>query len=139
MNSPMKTMVKYGFALGLVASTLAVWTGVRSVRAAEQPDVTALMAEAEKAPTLRANLLELTDEIGGRVPGTPAMERAIRWGIEKFKTAGADEVHTEDFTIAHGWSEGSTRIVAKFLPKGGEMVHGNELPAEFALRAASLG
>src|SRR5882757_11561969 len=116
----MQTKVKYGLALGLIASTPAVWTGVRSVRAAEQPDVTTLMAEAEKAPTLRANLLQLTDEIGGRVPGTPAMERAVRWGMEKFKAAGADEVHTEGFSIAHGWSEGSTRIVAKLLSKRGE-------------------
>ena len=135
----MQTKVEYGLALGLIASTLAVWTGVRTATAAEQTDVTTLMAEAEKAPTLRVNLLELTDEIGGRIPGTIAMERAIRWGMEKFKAAGADEVHTEDFSIAHGWSEGSTRIVAKLLSKRGETVHRNELPAEFALRAVSLG
>jgi len=135
----MQTKVKYGLALSLIASTPAVWTGVRSVRAAEQPDVTTLMAEAEKAPTLRANLLQLTDEIGGRVPGTPAMERAIRWGMEKFKAAGADEVHAEDFTIAHGWSEGPTRTVAKFLPARGETAHRIELPIEFPLRAVSLG
>jgi hypothetical protein len=138
----MKTTVKYGFLFGVIASTLAVCTSVRSVGAAEPSDVTTLMAEAEKAPTLRANLLELTDEIGGRVPGTPAMERAIRWGMEKFKDAGADEVHTEDFTIAHGWSEGPTRIVAivaKSLPKRGETVHRIALPIEFPLRAVSLG
>src|SRR6267154_3929488 len=134
----MQTKVKYGLALGLIASTPAVWTGVRSVRAAEQPDVATLMAEAEKAPTLRANLLQLTDEIGGRVPGTPAMERAIRWGMEKFKAAGADEVHTEAFTIQHGWGEGATRVLAKFAPNRGEgevITHRIRLPLEFTLRA----
>jgi len=78
--------------------------------------VAALMAEAEKAPTLRANLRELTDEIGGRVPGTPAMERAIRWGIEKFQAAGADEVHPKLSPSSTGGVRGATRVLAKFAP-----------------------
>ena len=97
-----------------------------SVLAADHADVAALMAEAEKAPTLHANLQELTDDIGGRVPGTPAMDRAVRWGVEKFKAAGADSVITEDFPIEHGWAEGATRVVAR------------EGASEFATRAVSL-
>jgi len=131
--------LKFALVLGGVAGALALWSGTRFVKAAEPSDVTALMAEAERAPTLRANLLELTDEIGGRVPGTPAMDRAIRWGVEKFKAAGADEVHTEDFTIQHGWSEGATRLVAKYSPDLGETVHRIQLPLEAHLRAVSLG
>src|SRR5450432_3900818 len=136
---PRKTQLKFALVLGGVAGALALWSGTRFVKAAEPSDVTALMAEAERAPTLRANLLELTDEIGGRVPGTPAMDRAIRWGVEKFKAAGADEVHTEDFTIQHGWSEGATRLVAKYSPDLGETVHRIQLPLEAHLRAVSLG
>src|SRR4029077_16644509 len=56
------------------------------------------------------NLRHLTDEIGGRVPGTPAMQRAVEWGIEGLKTAGADTVHTEEFTMPHSWSEGATEM-----------------------------
>src|SRR4030081_1842831 len=96
-------------------------------------DASQLIQIALEPSPLENNLRHLTDEIGGRVPGTPAMERAVRWGMEKFKAAGADEVHTEDFSIAHGWSEGSTRIVAKLLSKRGETVHRNEPPIEFPL------
>jgi len=138
----MKTQVKLALVLVIFGCALAVWNSGRSARAAEQSNVAALMAEAEKAPTLRANLRELTDEIGGRVPGTPAMERAIRWGIEKFQAAGADEVHTEAFTIQHGWGEGATRVLAKFAPNRGEgevITHRIRLPLEFTLRAVSLG
>ncbi|MGB8579804.1 MAG: M20/M25/M40 family metallo-hydrolase [Candidatus Sulfotelmatobacter sp.] len=59
---------------------------------------------------LEHNLRELTDEIGGRVPGTPAMQRAIDWGVHAFKVAGADSVHTEEFTIPHSWAEGATEM-----------------------------
>jgi len=54
-----------------------------------------LIHEAQQAPTLEKNLRVLTDEIGGRIPGTPAMERAVQWGVNAFKAAGADSVHAE--------------------------------------------
>lgn len=69
-----------------------------------------VIAEALKPSSLEANLEHLTDQIGGRVPGTPAMDRAVQWGVEAFKAAGADSVHTENFTIANSWSEGTTEM-----------------------------
>jgi hypothetical protein len=33
-----------------------------------------LVAEGQSSPTLEKNLRALTDDIGGRVPGSPAME-----------------------------------------------------------------
>ncbi len=68
------------------------------------------MAEALKPSPIQANLERLTDEIGGRVPGTPAMQKAIDWGVEAFKAARADSVHTEEFTIPTSWAEGATRM-----------------------------
>src|SRR6202041_2952281 len=59
---------------------------------------------------LESNLRHLTDEIGGRVPGTPAMQRAVDWGVAMFKSAGADSVHTEEFTISNSWMEGATEM-----------------------------
>ena len=71
----------------------------------------AVMQEALKPPTpLQENLRVLTDEIGGRVPGTPAMQQAVQWGANAFKAAGADSVHTEEFTIAQSWGEGDTLV-----------------------------
>lgn len=69
-----------------------------------------IIAEALKASPLETNLRRLTDEIGGRVPGTPAMQRAVEWGQAAFKAAGADSVHTENFTIQASWAEGATKM-----------------------------
>ncbi len=69
------------------------------------------MQEALKASSpLEENLRRLTDEIGGRVPGTPAFNKAAEWGIAAFEAAGADSVHTEEFTIAQSWAEGDTQV-----------------------------
>ena len=70
-----------------------------------------VMQEALNPSTpLQENLRVLTDEIGGRVPGTPAMEKAVQWGVDAFKAAGADSVYTEQFTIPVSWAEGNTEV-----------------------------
>ncbi len=71
-----------------------------------------LIQEALKPSPLESNLRRLTDEIGGRVPGTPAMQRAVDWGVAAFKEAGADDVHTEEFMIPQSWAEGATSMTA---------------------------
>ncbi len=58
---------------------------------------------------LEDNLRRLTDEIGGRVTGSPAMKKAVEWGIGAFRAAGVD-VHTEKYTIPVTWAEGETRL-----------------------------
>jgi carboxypeptidase Q len=78
--------------------------------AANGSDADRLIAEALKPSTLEADLRRLTDEIGGRVPGTPAMQRAVQWGVESFKAAGADSVHTEEFRLPASWAEGATEM-----------------------------
>lgn len=85
-----------------------------SVLSAQTPapptDPTAVIPEALKALTLEDNLRTLTNEVGGRVPGTPAMQKAMAWAFDAFKTAGADKPMYEPFRIARGWSEGATRV-----------------------------
>ncbi len=58
---------------------------------------------------LEENLRRLTDEIGGRVTGSPEMAKAVEWGVGAFRTAGVD-VHTEKYTLPVTWSEGDTRL-----------------------------
>src|SRR6266849_281153 len=48
---------------------------------------------------LEDNLRRLTDEIGGRQTGSPAMARAIAWAVAAFRQAGVDDVHAEKYTI----------------------------------------
>jgi carboxypeptidase Q len=59
---------------------------------------------------LEENLRVLTDEIGGRVTGSPAAEKAVDWAVDAFRQAGVDEVLTENFTLPAGWAEGRTRL-----------------------------
>jgi hypothetical protein len=77
---------------------------------AETDDAARIIQSALQPSSLESNLRHLTDEIGGRVPGTPAMQRAVDWGVEVFKAAGADSVHTEEFTIPYSWAEGATEM-----------------------------
>jgi hypothetical protein len=69
-----------------------------------------IIAGALGPSPLYENLRRLTDEIGGRQTGTPAMARAITWATDAFHQAGVDSVHTEDYTIPVNWAEGATRL-----------------------------
>ena len=92
----------------LLALSIAVVLALPTFAADSATD--RILQEALKPSTLESNLRHLTDEIGGRVPGTPAMQRAVAWGVASFKAAGADAVRTEDFTIPHSWVEGKTEM-----------------------------
>src|SRR5215467_2122548 len=52
-------------------------------------------------------LTELSDDIGGRVTGTPAERKAEEWGAAKMKSMGLENVHTEKYTIWRGWTRGT--------------------------------
>jgi hypothetical protein len=86
---------------------------------------------------LEANLRHLTDEIGGRVPGTLAMQHAVEWGVQAFTAAGADSVHTEGFTIPNSWAEGATEMTATTAYEIGAKVGGTVL-STFRVRAVSV-
>src|SRR5260370_700141 len=58
---------------------------------------------------LEENLRRLTDEVGGRVTGTPVMAKAVQWGVGAFRAAGV-EVHTGKDTLPRNWGECDTRI-----------------------------
>ena len=74
-------------------------------------DLAPAMIQSAMGPSpLEENLRYLTDTIGGRVTGTPAADRAADWGVQAFRHAGVDDVHTEKFTIPAGWTEGHTHL-----------------------------
>jgi carboxypeptidase Q len=74
---------------------------------------------------LEENLRRLTDEVGGRVTGSPEMAKAVEWAVAAFRAAGVD-VHTEKYTLPVTWSEGETRL---------ELLG----PVKFPLRAVAEG
>jgi carboxypeptidase Q len=87
---------------------------------------------------LENNLRRLTDEIGGRVPGTLAMQHAVEWGMQAFTAAGADSVHTEGFTIQSSWAEGATEMTATTSYEINPSKVGGMLLSVFPVRAVSI-
>jgi carboxypeptidase Q len=74
---------------------------------------------------LEANLRRLTDEVGGRVTGSPEMAKAVEWAVAAFRAEGVD-VHTEKYTLPVTWSEGQTRL---------ELLE----PLKFPVRSVAVG
>jgi len=68
-----------------------------------------LMPIVMGASPMEENLRRLTDEIGGRVTGSPEMAKAVEWGVAAFRAAGID-VHTEKYTLPVSWSEAESRL-----------------------------
>src|SRR5580692_9095495 len=108
-----------------ISKLCLVLPAVLTAMALAQNPVDQVISEALKPSPLESNLQRLTDEIGGRVPGTLAMRQAVDWGVAAFKAAGADSVHTENFTIQASWGEGFTRMSVS-------------APEQFDVRAVSM-
>lgn len=112
-----------------------------SFAAAPAADVNAenqvIQAALQPSP-LESNLHYLTDEIGGRVPGTPAMQHAIQWGVQAFTAAGAASVHTESFTIQNSWAEGATAMIATSSYEIGGGKVGGMVLSTFPIRCVSV-
>lgn len=87
---------------------------------APKPDPTAEMdtkiLEQAKADQneLKSNLQYLTDRIGPRLTGSPQLDQASHWTLERFKELGLSNAHLEPWTIANSWTRGRAtgRIVA---------------------------
>ena len=106
---------------------------------AQNDSVNKVIQAALQPSPLEDNLRRLTDEIGGRVPGTPAMQHAVQWGMRSFTAAGAETVHTESFEIPYSWAEGNTEMIATTshqVSSGG--VGGGTVLSPFRVRAISV-
>src|SRR5215469_5128471 len=89
-------------------------------------DAERIIAVALKPSSVETNLRRLTDEVGGRVTGTPAIERGVAWGLAAFRAAGGENVHSEEFQVPHSWAEGATSMTVV-------------APEQFRVHAVSLG
>jgi carboxypeptidase Q len=104
----------------------------------ETDDASRIIQVAMLPSRLEINLRHLTDEIGGRVPGTPAMQHAIDWGVQAFKAAGADSVHTEEFSIPYSWSEGATEMTVSATGTALDPKLSQVLNVAFRVRCVSI-
>src|SRR6266481_874525 len=102
-------------------------------------EVTAKLLPIVMGPSpMEENLRRLTDEIGGRVTGSPEMAKAVEWGVAAFRAAGVD-VHTEKYILPVTWREGETKLLAD---DPSEIASGPETDAGIRLvpvHAASVG
>jgi carboxypeptidase Q len=130
MNNSRKSWVNALFLLLVFPCGAGAQTG---------SDAERLIEEALKPSPIEQNLRHLTDEIGGRVPGTPAMDRAVSWGVAAFKAAGADSVHTEDFKLQTSWAEGETEMRVSSIGTATDPNASALPPVEFKVRAVSMG
>jgi Zn-dependent M28 family amino/carboxypeptidase len=55
---------------------------------------------------MKSNMKYLTDGIGPRLTGSPQLDRASRWTLERFKELGLSNAHLEPWTIANSWTRG---------------------------------
>jgi carboxypeptidase Q len=92
-----------GMFLFLLLSTAA------GAAPAQEPNSSVIIGRALAPSPLAEDLRRLTDEVGGRVSGTPAMARAVDWAMSAFRAAGV-AAHTESYTMPLTWSEGATRL-----------------------------
>ncbi len=106
---------------------------------ADSNEANVVIRTALQSSPLEDNLRHLTDEVGGRVPGTPAMQHAVAWGQQAFTAAGADSVHTEGFTIQASWAEGATEMTATTAYQvDATKVGGGTVLSSFRVRAVSV-
>ena len=64
---------------------------------AQDPVAAAMERVTGPSSRMEADLRRLTDEIGGRVTGSAAYDRALQWGVAAFKAAGVDSVKLETY------------------------------------------
>ena len=70
----------------------------------------AMIKNALGPSPLEENLRQLTNEIGGRISGSPANEKAVGWARAAFRRAGIADVKLEPVALPVAWSEGATRL-----------------------------
>ena len=97
MSSMTRTMVTVSAAAVLLTATLA----------AQPPDHSTLAAirdEGLRGSQATDHISWLSDVYGPRVTGTPAIEQARAWTMEKLREWGLSDVHEERFAFGYGWS-----------------------------------
>ncbi len=108
-----------GLALAVALSGSAVWAN-DSVKP-KGPDedgtkaaLTSIAGEGFYNSQAYSYLTELSDEVGGRVTGSPTAQKAIDWGLAKMTNMGLSNVHAEKWSMWKGWTRGtaSAELVA---------------------------
>jgi len=71
----------------------------------EDPHTRALLEAARSQGGAYRRLVDLCDNIGARLAGSAALERAVQWSLVELKSAGATSAWTEEVMVPH-WERG---------------------------------
>lgn len=71
----------------------------------ENKDLKSILVKARSSHAAWERLADLCDNIGARLAGSEALERAVLWSQTQLKQSGADAVWTEDVMVPH-WERG---------------------------------
>ena len=94
-------------AVCLIASTSAQTPNVPPTWLASYRDAASRLIAAATADDFAwQRLAELTDTFGSRLSGSENLARAITWSVERMKSDGLDNVHTEAVMVPH-WVRGA--------------------------------
>jgi hypothetical protein len=114
-----RSLLRFGFLVLLLMPAFGTRVEIRGDSAAPaiadkaQELDQKILATAKDHPQVMANLSYLSDMIGARLTGSPALKRASEWTAEKMKSYGLVNVHLEPWTIPVGWQRGlaTARII----------------------------
>lgn len=118
----MRILPKLAFAAVLLAASPVVAQDLAAGAAA--------VRDKALTDTLAWDITEsLTSEVGARMVGSPAMERARDWGVAKLKALGFENIKVEAFTTP-AWSRGaeSAEVVGPWPHKLALLGLGNSAP-----------
>jgi hypothetical protein len=66
-----------------------------------------ILAEARKGSQIMATLTYLSDQIGPRLTGSAALNRASNWTASEMKRHGLSNVNLEPWVVPEGWKRGT--------------------------------
>ena len=93
--------------LSLVFSSGALLISIPDARAGEPVDldmVTRIRDEGFRRSQVMETARYLTDEIGPRITGSPALKRANEWTLARLQEWGLQNGHLESYDFGRGWS-----------------------------------
>ena len=106
---------------------IVAWVGLGGSAAASPAEE--LVAHAFASTAVAEDLRVLSDVVGGRPSGSPALERAVDWAVARFRAAGVDTARAEKYEAPLLW-------LAK--KESAELIAPAALGGRVALRVAAM-
>ena len=106
----MNKLLKYGLSIGIAALSLSASANDTALVSEQQRNTAqALIDDALKSDLAYTIVESLTTEVGARLAGSEAEERARKWGVKLGNELGFDRVSVEEFDMPF-WQRGELSV-----------------------------